>query len=297
VADTSSSVPTSLIYITSSSTSTTVVPVTLTRPAPSPIISSSTLTTVVPVTITQPVSTSEAPRFVVVSSTVTVPSGQSILGSTITVVPTLSSIHATTITSSSSSAPSTTVQPMITEVVVSSISTLQTVVLLSSTVILTSGAKKVTGYTTIIPAPPSALTSTLPGDVTTTPGSSQTVLFVVVPTFTLFNPGAVVEKTSVAAPVTSVVSGVTSVIGGVTSIVSGVTNIISTGGALAPIETLTSTLDAGLPTPTQTQVLGNTSVVNAPAKPTPPTAGALKNAGVGGMGLVGGVLALGVWAL
>jgi hypothetical protein len=187
---------------------------------------------------------------------------------------------------------------MITEVVVSSISTLQTVVLLSSTVTLTSGAKKVTGYTTIIPAPPSTLTTTLPGDATT-PGSSPTVLYVVVPTFTLFNPGNAVAKTSPAAPVTSIVGGVTSVVNGATSIVSGVTNIISTGGALAPIETLTSTLDTGLPTPTQTQVLGNTSVVNAPAKPTPPTAGALRNTGVGGMGMgvVGGVVALGVWAI
>jgi hypothetical protein len=177
---------------------------------------------------------------------------------------------------------------MITEVVVSSISTLQTVVVLSSTVTLTSGAKKVTGYTTIIPAPPSTLTSTLPTDATTSPGS--TVLFVVVPTFTLFNPGNALAKTTVAGPVTSVV-------GGVTSVVSGVTNIVSTGGALAPIETLTSTLDDGLPTPTQ--VLGNTSVISAPVKPTETTvtkaAGAMKTAAAGKMGLVGGVLALGAW--
>jgi hypothetical protein len=184
---------------------------------------------------------------------------------------------------------------MITEVVVSSISTLQTVVVLSSTVTLTSGAKKVTGYTTIIPAPPSTLTSTLPTDATTSPGS--TVLFVVVPTFTLFNPGNALAKTTVAGPVTSVVGGVTSVVGGVTSVVSGVTNIVSTGGALAPIETLTSTLDDGLPTPTQ--VLGNTSVISAPVKPTETTvtkaAGAMKTAAAGKMGLVGGVLALGAW--
>jgi hypothetical protein len=177
---------------------------------------------------------------------------------------------------------------MITEVVVSSISTLQTVVVLSSTVTLTSGAKKVTGYTTIIPAPPSTLTSTLPTDATTSPGS--TVLFIVVPTFTLFNPGNALAKTTVAGPVTSVV-------GGVTSVVSGVTNIVSTGGALAPIETLTSTLDDGLPTPTQ--VLGNTSVISAPVKPTETTvtkaAGAMKTAAAGKMGLVGGVLALGAW--
>jgi hypothetical protein len=186
---------------------------------------------------------------------------------------------------------------MITEVVVSSISTLQTAVLLSSTVTLTSGAKKVTGYTTIIPAP---ITTTLPTDATT-PKSSQTVLFVVVPIFTLFNPGAVPAKTSVAGPVTTIVGGVTSIVNGVisvvsgaTGIVSGVTNILSTGGALAPIETLTSTLDAGLPTPTQTQVLGNTSVVNAPAKPTPPTAGAGRNAQAG---QIGGLLALGAWVV
>jgi hypothetical protein len=186
---------------------------------------------------------------------------------------------------------------MITEVVVSSISTLQTAVLLSSTVTLTSGAKKVTGYTTIIPAP---ITTTIPTDATT-PNPSQTVLFVVVPTFTLFNPGAVPAKTSVAGPVTTIVGGVTSIVNGVisvvsgaTGIVSGVTNILSTGGALAPIETLTSTLDAGLPTPTQTQVLGNTSVVNAPAKPTPPTAGAGRNAQAG---QIGGLLALGAWVV
>ncbi|GAB7325749.1 hypothetical protein MBLNU13_g09704t2 [Cladosporium sp. NU13] len=173
-------------------------------------------------------------------------------------------------------APSTlTVAPSITEVIVSSTSTLQTVVLISSTVTLTSCAKKVSGWTTVIPAPPSVEAASASSS------SWNNIVSIVVPTFTLFNP-AILPKPPVA-----VSNG-------------AVTNILHTEGVLNPLEPITSTLE---PIAAPTSVLGNTSVINAPATPTAPgttvthAAAADKIASAGGMGLVGALVAMGAWVL